>query len=38
MGLSISKKYIEAYQGTITVNSIPEKGSTFTVNFPVATV
>ncbi len=33
LGLSIVKKILDMYQATITVASIPEKGSSFTVNF-----
>ncbi|HQO50269.1 MAG TPA: hybrid sensor histidine kinase/response regulator, partial [Bacteroidales bacterium] len=34
LGLSITKKMIEQYNGTITVNSVPDQGTTFTVNLP----
>ncbi len=33
LGLSIVKKILDMYHATITVNSIPEKGSSFTVYF-----
>jgi len=35
LGLSILKKIVDMYQGEISVHSIPEKGSTFTVTLPV---
>ncbi len=35
LGLSIVKKIIDSYEGDITVTSIPDKGSTFTVTLPV---
>jgi signal transduction histidine kinase len=34
LGLSIVKKFIETYGGTIEVSSIPDKGSTFIVSLP----
>jgi len=34
LGLSIVKKVIELYKGTITVNSIPDVGTTFMVRLP----
>lgn len=34
VGLSISKEFIEMHQGSIAVESVPEKGSVFTVNLP----
>jgi signal transduction histidine kinase len=34
LGLSIVRKLIENYGGTIEVSSIPDKGSTFIVSFP----
>ena len=36
LGLSIAKFIIEAHKGTISVDSEPGKGSTFTVKLPVA--
>ncbi len=36
LGLSIAKKIIEAHDGSIEVQSVPEKGSTFTVLLPLA--
>jgi len=35
LGLSIAKKIVEMYHGDIEVTSIPDKGTTFTVVFPV---
>jgi len=35
LGLAISKEFIEAQQGNIEVQSIPGKGTTFDVMFPV---
>jgi len=35
IGLAISKEYIEAHQGKITVESTPGKGTTFTVTLPL---
>lgn len=35
LGLSIMKKIVEMYHGDILVDSIPDKGSTFTVIFPI---
>lgn len=35
LGLSILKKIVEMYHGDIEVQSIPDKGSTFTVILPV---
>jgi signal transduction histidine kinase len=34
LGLSIVKKIVDSYEGDITVTSIPDKGSTFTVTLP----
>lgn len=35
MGLSISKKLVEALEGTIKIESSSEEGSTFVINFPI---
>jgi len=34
LGLSIAKFIVDAHKGTISVESKPEKGSTFTVKLP----
>ena len=34
LGLSIIKKIVDSYKGEITVNSIPDRGSVFTVTLP----
>lgn len=36
LGLSIVKSIVHAHQGKITVDSTPEKGTTFTVELPIA--
>lgn len=36
LGLSIAKQIIDRHHGSITVKSVPGKGSTFTVSLPVA--
>jgi signal transduction histidine kinase len=35
LGLSISQAIVESHGGTIEVTSVPSRGSTFTVHFPV---
>jgi signal transduction histidine kinase len=36
LGLYIVKKILDLFAGTITVDSLPERGTTFTVKFPYA--
>ena len=35
MGLYITRQIVEAHGGTISVESLPQQGSTFTVSIPV---
>jgi two-component system, sensor histidine kinase and response regulator len=35
LGLSIVKKIVEMYKGTIEVQSVPDKGTTFSITLPV---
>ena len=35
LGLSIAKKIVDTYHGTITVNSLPNKGTVFTIKIPL---
>jgi signal transduction histidine kinase len=34
LGLAVSKRIVEAHQGTIDVESVPGRGTTFTVGIP----
>jgi len=34
-GLAICKRFVDAHEGTISVESIPGKGTTFTLTFPI---
>lgn len=36
LGLAIAKQFVELHQGTLSVSSMPHKGSTFTFNLPIA--
>jgi signal transduction histidine kinase/CheY-like chemotaxis protein len=38
LGLSIAKKIIKLFKGSITLNSVPGKGSTFTIEMPLEMV
>jgi signal transduction histidine kinase/FixJ family two-component response regulator len=38
LGLSLVKEVVEAHQGYIDVQSVPDEGTTFTLSFPVAEV
>ena len=35
LGLAICKSFLEAHEGTIHVESVPEEGTTFTVKLPL---
>jgi signal transduction histidine kinase len=37
LGLAVTKRIIEAHHGTITVESTPQEGSSFTITVPAAT-
>ena len=36
LGLALTKELVDLYRGSITVESKPGKGSTFTINLPVS--
>ncbi|RZJ64934.1 MAG: ATP-binding protein, partial [Flavobacterium sp.] len=37
LGLLLCKEFTELQQGTITVSSIPDSGTTFNLSFPIST-